>query len=73
MITCEEVFFLFTFLVISLSIYNADPHYLLYTLKTNTMSSALIQLIPVLDGANYTTWAHSMEAFLRSQLLWKMA
>ena len=36
------------------------------------MSSALIQLIPILDGANYTTWACFMEAFLRSQQLWRM-
>ena len=37
------------------------------------MSSALLQLIPVLDGTNYTVWARSMEAFLRSQQLWRMA
>ena len=36
------------------------------------MSSALMQLVPVLDGANYTIWACSMEAFLRSQQLWRM-
>ena len=37
------------------------------------MSSALLQLVPVLDGTNYTVWARSMEAFLRSQQLWRMA
>ena len=36
------------------------------------MSSALLQLIPILDGTNYTVWACSMEAFLRSQQLWRV-
>ena len=41
--------------------------------RSPTLSSALMQLIPILDGANYTNWACSMEAFLRSQQLWRMA
>jgi Domain of unknown function (DUF4219) len=36
------------------------------------MSNALITLVPVLDGTNYHSWKHSMEAYLKSQDLWNI-
>src|SRR6202789_4132894 len=35
-----------------------------------TMSTALMQLVPLLDGSNYLPWARSMRAYLKSQGLW---
>ena len=35
-----------------------------------TMLTALMQLVPVLDGSNYLPWAHAMTTYLKSQGLW---
>jgi hypothetical protein len=35
-----------------------------------TMSTALMQLVPVLNGSNYLPWAHAITAYLKSQGLW---
>ncbi|KAL7284806.1 hypothetical protein ACG7TL_002116 [Trametes sanguinea] len=36
----------------------------------NIMSNALQQLVPVLDGSNYTRWAELMKAYLQQQEVW---
>jgi hypothetical protein len=37
------------------------------------MSSQITQLVPVLDGSNYGTWAKSIKAYLMSLGLWSFA
>src|SRR6202789_2408461 len=36
------------------------------------MTSALMQLVPLLDGSNYPSWSSAMKAFLMSQMLWRI-
>ena len=38
--------------------------------NTPTMLTALMQLIPVLDGSNYLPWACAMTTYLNFQGLW---
>jgi hypothetical protein len=56
----------------SLAFHHADS--LLQTLSIiyPTMSSALMQLVPVLDESNYPSWSSAMETFLKSQSLWRI-
>src|SRR6202789_1641040 len=41
-------------------------------LSLSTMPSALMQLVPLLDGSNYLSWSSAMKAFLMSQALWRI-
>src|ERR1700747_1381359 len=48
------------------------PDAFLTTDLSPTMSSALVSLVPVLDGTNYAKWARAMEPFLKTQKLWRI-
>jgi hypothetical protein len=39
---------------------------------TETMSSSLEHLVPVLDGTNYRNWAVMMQSFLQMQEIWEV-
>ena len=61
-----------SFLLESLAFHHADSLLQMLSIIYPIMSSALMQLIPVLNGSNYLSWSSTIETFLKSQLLWRI-